>query len=207
MFEEDRQLVRRLVQGDSRSFQSFYDAYAPRLGAFAARRTRGDYAAVEDIVQSTLIRAVRSLPSYRAEASLFTWLCQICRSEIADQYRKSKRRPATVSIDESLSTSTAVKQIRESAPEWPDTYPSADRAGAAVIETLSRIPGRYAQALELKYGDGHSVEEISLILGTTLTGAQSLLARARDAFRAAWREERNAGSTAGAAATLERDSG
>lgn len=33
-------------------------------------------------MQSTLIKAMRSLSSWRGEASLFTWLCTICRHEI-----------------------------------------------------------------------------------------------------------------------------
>jgi RNA polymerase sigma-70 factor (ECF subfamily) len=200
VFEEDRQLARRLVEGDQRSFQVFYDTYAPKLGAFVVRRTGADYAAAEDIVQSTLIRAVRALPQYRGEASLFTWLCQICRSEIADQYRKAKRRPSTVSIDENASTSTAVEQMQAAVPMGSEAYLAADGADAAVMETLNRLPNRYAQALEWKYGDDRSVEEISRILGTTVTGAQSLLARARDAFRTAWRTGR---ATDGAKVRLE----
>jgi DNA-directed RNA polymerase specialized sigma24 family protein len=41
-------------------------------------------------------------------------------------------------------------------------------------------------ALEAKYGDGLSVEEIAAMLGVTTIAAQSLLARAREAFRDLW---------------------
>ena len=48
---------------------------------------------------------------------------------------------------------------------------------------LDRLPGRYGDALEWKYVEGRSVEEISERLGIGQTAAQSLLARARVAFR------------------------
>ena len=48
---------------------------------------------------------------------------------------------------------------------------------------LDRLPGRYGDALEWKYIEGHSVEEIGQRLGIGHTAAQSLLARARVAFR------------------------
>jgi DNA-directed RNA polymerase specialized sigma24 family protein len=61
------------------------------------------------------------------------------------------------------------------------------------MRTLTALPERYALALEAKYGDGLSVEQIAGQLGVTATAAQSLLARARDAFRDYWRrtEERD----------------
>jgi RNA polymerase sigma-70 factor (ECF subfamily) len=52
-----------------------------------------------------------------------------------------------------------------------------------VHAVLDRLPARYGEALELKYIEGRSVEEIGDRLGIGHTAAQSLLARARVAFR------------------------
>jgi RNA polymerase sigma-70 factor (ECF subfamily) len=51
------------------------------------------------------------------------------------------------------------------------------------------LPARYARALEWKYGDGFSVDEIARMLGLTTIAAQSLLARARVAFKQSWPQE------------------
>ena len=56
--------------------------------------------------------------------------------------------------------------------------------------TLNGLPERYARALEWKYGDGFSVQEIARMLGLTTIAAQSLLARAREAFKQGWTRER-----------------
>jgi DNA-directed RNA polymerase specialized sigma24 family protein len=58
--------------------------------------------------------------------------------------------------------------------------------GTAVVRALQALPERYALALEAKYRDGFSVDEVARLLGLTSTAAQSLLARARDAFRERW---------------------
>jgi DNA-directed RNA polymerase specialized sigma24 family protein len=42
--------------------------------------------------------------------------------------------------------------------------------------------------LEAKYGDGLPVETIALQLGLTEIAVQSMLARAREAFRQRWRK-------------------
>ena len=57
----------------------------------------------------------------------------------------------------------------------------------AVMRVLEALPQRYAQALEAKYGDGLAVEDIARMLGMSPVAAQSLLARARAAFREHWR--------------------
>lgn len=49
--------------------------------------------------------------------------------------------------------------------------------------TLDRLPGSYANALEWKYVEGLPVAEIAGRLGLSPKAAESLLTRARTAFR------------------------
>ena len=78
---DDEALVHRMLRGDERAFDEFFDAYYDRVFRFAARRT-GEADTAEDIAQATLVQAVRRLDTWRGEAALFTWLCSICRREL-----------------------------------------------------------------------------------------------------------------------------
>jgi DNA-directed RNA polymerase specialized sigma24 family protein len=60
---------------------------------------------------------------------------------------------------------------------------------AEIMQVLASMPEHYARALEAKYGDGVSVEDIARELGLTSTAAQSLLARARQTFRERWQSK------------------
>ena len=60
---------------------------------------------------------------------------------------------------------------------------------AAILRVFEVLPKQYAIALEAKYGDGLSVDDVAKLLDVTPIAAQSLLARARDAFREAWRAQ------------------
>jgi RNA polymerase sigma-70 factor (ECF subfamily) len=188
VYESDRMLVERMRAGDQRAFDEFFNVSARRLVAFIARRSALDSASLEDIVQCALIKAVRNLASYRGEAALFTWLTEICRHELADVHRKAARRPAHVSLDETATTQDVVAQLR--APEHQEPVAELDAATqrVAVMQILNSLPEHYARALEAKYGDGLSVEDIARQLKLTVIAAQSLLARARKAFRERWRE-------------------
>lgn len=185
MYEADLILVGRMLAGEQRAFDIFFAASAQRLAAFAARRSGLDSASLEDVVQNALIKAVRHLDSYRGESALFTWLCEICRHELADVTRKSARRPVHVSLFEP-GTRATVADLRAPADLEPAFRVESAQHRAAVIEVLDALPPSYAQALEAKYADGQSVEEIARLLGLTSIATQSLLARARQAFREKW---------------------
>jgi RNA polymerase sigma-70 factor (ECF subfamily) len=179
VFEEDRQLARRVLDGDEQGFRVFFDRYAPLLVGFVLRRSGSGFAAAEDVVQDVMIKAMRSLPQYRAEASLYTWLCQICRSEMADSRRRDARRPVALSMDADGSAAAAVYNL----PAPVELQGGADEG---VLQVLKGLPEHHARILEMKYGDEQSVEEIARNLGITVTAAQSLLARARNGFREDW---------------------
>jgi RNA polymerase sigma-70 factor, ECF subfamily len=187
VYEADCVLVERMRARDQRAFDEFFNASAPRLVAFAARRSSLDSASLEDIVQGSLIKAVRNLDNYRGEAALFTWLTEICRHELADAHRKAARRPAHIRLDEEGATRHVVAQLRLPEHQEPVAELAAATQRDAVMQVLGSLQERYARALEAKYGDGLSVGEIARQLGLTAIATQSLLARAREAFRERWR--------------------
>ena len=44
----EQELINRMRRGEQRAFDEFFDAYATRLGAFAARRSALDAAGLEE---------------------------------------------------------------------------------------------------------------------------------------------------------------
>jgi RNA polymerase sigma-70 factor (ECF subfamily) len=182
--DDDRQLVNAMLAGEERAFREFFETYFPRVYRFALPRLNRNEDTAKDVVQNTLIKSMRKLGDWRGDASLFTWLCQICRREIADQVRSQQRRSSkVVLIEDSEEVRAALENI--AAPASDDPLRRADSAELKrlVHAVLDRLPSRYGEALELKYVEGHSVEEIGERLGIGQTAAQSLLARARVAFR------------------------
>src|SRR5262245_937272 len=108
----DLELARRLLAGDERSFGSFFADYYPRLFRFALARLASNADAADEMAQRTLCRAVRKLHLYRAEASLFTWLCQLCRHEISDHVAGAKRNAErVVSLDDDLDIRAALESL------------------------------------------------------------------------------------------------
>ncbi len=184
MHASDRDLVQRLLAGDGAAFDAFFEDHFPGLFRFALTRLRYDADAAEEVAQSTFCRAVTKLHTYRGEASLFTWLCTFCRHEISALHERAGRRPVTVHlIEEHPEVSGALESLWGLASVGPEERLARDEVARRVHVTLDHLPARYAAALEWKYLDGHSVKEIAERLGMSAKAAESLLTRAREAFR------------------------
>lgn len=185
-----------MLRGDDAAFRTFFDAQFARLYRFALPRVANDADAAKEVVQATLIKAVRNLASFRGDAALFTWLAQICRRQIVDHLRAQKRHSDRIILVEDSAEMQAVLESIE-APESSDPARghSAEETRQLIRSVLDRLPNRYGDVLEWKYVEGRSVEEIAQALGVGPVAAQSLLARARVAFREAL--ETVFGATAG----------
>jgi RNA polymerase sigma-70 factor (ECF subfamily) len=176
----DRFLAARLLRGDEDAFAEFFDRNFAPLYRFALPRV-ADEDAAEEVVQTTLCRAVRKLSSYRGEAALLTWLTTICRREIATYFEQRKKVPPMIDLSDDL------PEIRAALESLGAESTLQRREIARLVQVvLDRLPGRYGDALEWKYIDGLTVAEIAERLTLAPKAAESLLTRARAAFRDAW---------------------
>lgn len=190
MYKEDRQLATKLLAGEEHAFREFFADYFPRLFRFVLRRVNADEELARDVVQAALAKGVRKLDRYRGDAALFTWFCQIARNELSDHLKRNARQlaggttlvereddPVTRATLEAMPTDTGLE---------PDALRQRQELTDVVHATLDYLPPRYAQVLELKYLEELSVDSIAERLGVTAVTVQSLLARARTAFRGAF---------------------
>jgi RNA polymerase sigma-70 factor (ECF subfamily) len=178
----DRALARRMCDGDDAAIAEFCRDYLPRVYRFAAARVRVQ-ADADDVVQNVMRNAARRIETYRGESTLFAWLLQICRRELAKRYARIDRRPAAVPIDSDDSLREWVDSIEASPATEPEHSALREELTRHLRQALDELPDRYATALELKYVDDLSSKEIAELLGIGDEATQSLLARARRALR------------------------
>ena len=187
LHEVDRDLVRCLLRGDEVAFERFFDTYSARLLRFAAARVRNDGDTAEEVVQLTLSKALAKLQTYRGEAALFTWLCTFCRHEISAYYAKRERlSPETALVEDSPDVRAALESLGALSTSGPEEQYRRREVARLVQVTLDSLPESYGDALEWKYIQGWSVDEIATRLDVGPKAAESLLTRARQAFRDAF---------------------
>ncbi len=179
----DTALVRRLLDGDQDAFDTFFDGMFPRLYRFALPRVDHREDAAEDAAQATICLAIRKLATYRGEASLFTWLCTLCRREIATQRERQRRRQPVELLEDVPEIRSALESLHARVGDAPHASAERHEVVALVQRVLDHLPTHYGRALEWKYIDELSVREIAGRLGLGEKATESMLTRARRAFR------------------------
>lgn len=179
----DKALAARMLGGDERAFEEFFSAYFPGVFRFALFRVENDGGAAEEIAQAALCAAVAKIHSYRGEAPLFSWLCTFCRHEISAYYTRLQKSPAPLGLADDDAVQAVLDSLTASEHHGPEQELRRKELGDLVRQTLDRLPHHYGNALEWKYVENLSVNEIAERLKLGPKAAESLLMRARTAFR------------------------
>lgn len=169
---EEKALIERMLAGDEAAMEELADEYFPPLYRFALARLGGDTELAREVVQTTVCKALAKLETFRGEAPLLAWLCACCRNEIRMSFR-ARKRLKTVELEEDLA----------SEGDLPEGALARKEKVRHVHAALDLLPPRYARALEWKYVERLPVKEIAERLRLGAKAAESLLTRARQAFR------------------------
>jgi len=94
----DKYLIDRIRSGDQGAWSQLIDRFRGRLVSFA-RAKLPQRADAEDVVQDTFIAFIKSLPVFRQESPVESYLFAILRRKIADTYRSAHSRHVTLIQD------------------------------------------------------------------------------------------------------------
>jgi len=167
-------------QGDEAALAALFNRYADPLFAYIYHHS-ASRADAEDVWQESLLAALRALPSFRGRARLFTWLCSIARHKLVDHLRRGASVPAEVFSELPEGTLAA---LASDAP-LPHEAVAQRATRAAAAQALGLLSREYRVALVARYADECGVDEVARLLGRSYKATESLLSRARAAFRAA----------------------
>ena len=186
-FDNDADLVRGVLAGNAVAFEVYFRRCYPRLYRFALRRL-GQPELAEEVAQETIVKGLTNMPTYRGEAALLTWLCNICRNEIAMYRRRHPQIEQSHSVIDDDASARAILELVADEDQRPESLARRDETVEFIQAILDFLPAPYGDVLEWKYVEGLSVAEMALRLGRSEKALESLLTRARDAFRNALEE-------------------
>ncbi len=172
--ERDQQVVRQVLAGDQEAFAEIYNAYFRRVFAFIVKRV-GDPSEAEDLTQETFVQLYRSLKSYEGRSSLLTWTFGIAHNVCSRHFRHCSRwmvgSKNARELDERPVESTIERRV--------DASRVLDRC-AEVLEAKRRPA--HQEIFHLRYGESHSIREISEKVGKSNEAVKVSLRRSRAAL-------------------------
>ena len=180
----EEQLVRRSIQGDTLAFEELIAQYQNKIYTLTFRYM-GNEEDAYDMTQETLIKAYRSLRSFKGDASFGTWLHRVASNVCLDELRRRKRRVSTLSLDEPLTT----KEGGEVEKEFADHSPTADTIyeqkefSRYIQQLLHKMKAEHQTVIILRDFNDFSYEEIADVLNCSIGTVKSRLSRARNILR------------------------
>lgn len=166
----DEDLMARVAEGDRAAFRMLCDRYALRAIGFA-RRFVGHPQDAEDIAQEAFLRVWRAAPRWRASAAFGTWFYRI----VFNLCLNHRRRPPFAPLEEA----------GDPGDPSPDPLARLERAeeDESLLVAVAGLPERQRAAILLTYWEGLSNARVADILGTSVSGVETLLVRARRGLR------------------------
>ncbi len=185
----EAEIVRGLRRGDADAWRALYDAFVEEIWWFVARRLAPSGQDVADVVQETFLAAAAAARQFDPDrGNLGGWLAGVARHHVALYYRKQQRQDQVRLQAESWGANCqhVVRWLENREPEPAEVLHSREMA-LLIRNALSTLTSDYEQLLTWKYLDGEAVDLIAQRLGASETAVRSKLARARRAFREAFR--------------------
>jgi RNA polymerase sigma-70 factor (ECF subfamily) len=167
----ERGLRSAVLAGDEAAWRQWYDETFAELHAYVAWRCAGLRDLTEEVVQETWLTAVRRIRQFKPETAPFrAWLRGIAANVLRNQLRNWRRQKRVTGLGQGENPT-------------PNHRHDNERIATALIE----LPRRYEEVLRAKYLDQYSVAAIAAAWEETPKAIESLLTRARAAFRDAYR--------------------
>ena len=168
-----RDLLRRSAEGDRIALGRLVEQTTPDVWRLCT--SLGSAGEIDDLVQETYLRMIRSMPGYRGDAPVRLWILAIARNVCADHVRRRQR-------ERRLIGRLTERYVSDSVPPPPDPHPwlddlSPERREAFVL----------TQVLDLSYEDAAS------IAGCPVGTIRSRVHRAREDLTNAVRHEARSG--------------
>lgn len=177
----------RALQGEAQAVRQLAEAVLQPLYAFCLYRVGGDTHRCEEVVQETLVRALRDLELYdpaRCGDNIFPWLTGLARNEISRVLARDRRLVSLDALWARIDRELLPLYERLEAEPLDEELVRREETCQLVDMTLSQLPPRYREALEAKYIRGVTVRDLAVLWRSTEKAVESQLVRARKAFRA-----------------------
>lgn len=195
MAADDSTLAQAIRGGDEAAATSFYEEYSGKIYRMMYFSARSE-AEAEELTQATFLAFFESLPRFRGESRLSTWLYAIAKNVLRNYYSRNKRKKE-VSLDDTGVAGEMRSYLEDLAADDdpPDELVAREESAAVVRVVLGRLTPSYREVLTLRFFDGLSNADVAEALGKKESTVRVLLHRASKAFARELRrlEGRNGG--------------
>jgi len=169
----DNEIIGKILNGNPELYRLLVERYKNPVAA-VIKGMLGDSPEAEDVGQETFIRLYKSLPDFRGDSSLKTYLIRIAMNLSLNEIKRRKRyNSSTVYLDSTMNVNHEL------------VMPVAERAeiNESIQNAMSKLDEKQRSVFFLRIIEGYNTKETADILKIPLGTVLSRLARALDEMR------------------------
>lgn len=175
--ESDQLLVSKVQRGDRSAFDRLAARYRARVLRLISRIVH-DPADAEDVLQDTLVRAYRAIPSFRGDSAFYTWLFRIAVNT-ATAFVTGRRRQMDARTDSADTDSAAVLAELETDTITPEDILHGKQLAEIVDRAVASLAPEHSAAITMHEIDGLSYQQIADAMLCPIGTVRSRIANAR----------------------------
>ncbi len=170
--------IGELRNGNAAAFRKLVAMYSDRVynTAIGMVQNSGD---AEDLSQEVFLEIFRSLPRFREECSLSTWIYRITVSKSLEHIRATGRKKRSGLIFSLFDKENQLPDTTEQPFYHPGIQLENKERAAILFSAMAKLPVNQRTAFTLHKVEGLSHPEIATIMETSVSSIESLIFRAR----------------------------
>lgn len=171
----------RVTMSKDEIFKLELEPYLGDVYRRALQYTRNESDA-NDLTQVTMLNAFKGLTTFEVGTNARAWLLRICHNAFVNKFRKEKRGPNKVNLEE--------RGIVENDPDWVtmDDVLFDNIMGDEVDAALNNLSSEERLLIVLVVVEGYKYKEVSDELGLELNTVRTKLFRAKNKLKASLKE-------------------
>jgi len=185
------ELIDRVRRGENELFYELVRPYERRVFAAAMAILRNESDA-EDVAQEAMLKALRAIRQFRADARFSTWLIQITVNEALMRRRKDRNHVIEAIDDRRDEESDYAPRDFADWREIPSEALERKEVRQRLAQALASLDRKYREVFVLRDMEQLNIQETAEALGISIASVKTRLLRARlmlrDLLAAGWEQ-------------------
>ena len=185
------ELIDRVQRGENQLFYELVRPYERRVFAAAMAILRNESDA-EDAAQEAMLKALRAIRQFRADARFSTWLIQITVNEALMRRRKDRNHVIEAIDDRRDEESDYAPRDFADWREIPSEALERKEVRQRLAQALASLDRKYREVFVLRDMEQLNIQETADALGISIASVKTRLLRARlmlrDLLAAGWEQ-------------------
>jgi len=170
----DQEIIDSVRKGNDSDYSIIVNRYKNKAFSMLKRMLKNDFEA-EEVLQDCFLKAYKSLVNFKGESKFSTWFYRIVYNTALTRLSSQKRKTET--------EMTSVEDHFNLESEYGSDEIEKTDMKEFIHDLIGKLPERYTAIITMFYLNEMSIEEISEVMGLTISNVKVMLHRSRNSLR------------------------